>query len=225
MQLFLDSASADEAAYALENWDIDGITTNPRHVRATGRSYDSVLQELAALVQGTNKPVSVQVNPRLTDWTRIVDEALRLRDQSPNFVIKVAAGEDGLRAVRALAAKEVPVNVTLVFTVAQAWHAARAGAMFVSPFIGWKDQHGDSADELIADIAVMLDNYGYATQIIAAAMRNARHVGDAAVAGAHIVTASAAVIRESFQNPYTAMGERIFGEAWDEMTDVDSPAG
>lgn len=225
MQLFLDSANLDEVAYALENWDIDGITTNPRHVAATGRSYDAVLEELATLVEGTNKPVSVQVNPRLTDWKRIVDEALRWRDQSPNFVIKVAAGEDGMRAVRELAEKEVPINVTLVFTVAQAWHAARAGAMFVSPFIGWKDQHGDSADELIADIAVMLDNFGYATQIIAAATRNARHVGDAAIAGAHIVTASATVIRESFQNPYTAMGERIFGEAWDQMTEGESPGG
>lgn len=225
MQLFLDSANSDEAAYALENWDIDGITTNPRHVRAAGGSYDAVLAELAGLVQGTSKPVSVQVNPRLTDWTRIVDEALRLRDMSPNFVVKVAVGEDGLRAVRELAAKEVPTNVTLVFTVAQAWHAARAGAMFVSPFIGWKDQHGDSADELIADIAVMLDNFGYPTQIIAAAMRNARHIGDAAVAGAHIVTASAAVIRESYQNPYTAMGERVFGEAWDEMNEGATPGG
>ena len=220
MQLFLDSANTDEIAYALESWGIDGITTNPRHVGSTGRTYPALLEEIAELVQGTNKSVSVQVNPRLTDWTRIVDEALQLREMSPNFVIKVGAGEDGFRAVRELAAKDVPTNVTLVFSVAQAWHAARAGAMFVSPFIGWKEQYGDDAGELIADIALMLDNFGYDTQIIAAAMRNARQIGIAAVEGAHIVTASASVIRDSFRNPYTTMGEQIFGEAWDAMPEA-----
>ncbi len=217
MQLFLDSANTDEIAYALEAWEIDGITTNPRHVGGTGKTYLSVLEELAGLVQGTNKSVSVQVNPRLTDWTRIVDEALKLRELSPNFVIKVGASEDGFRAVRELAAKDVPTNVTLVFTVAQAWHAARSGAMFVSPFVGWKDQYGDDAGELIADIALMLDNSGYSTQIIAAALRSARQIGVAAVEGAHIVTAAASVIRDSFRNPYTTMGEQLFAEAWDAM--------
>jgi transaldolase len=217
MQLYLDSANTDEIAYALESWDIDGITTNPRHLGAMGKTYPAMLEELAEVVRGTNKPVSVQVNPRLTDWTRIVDEALKLRELSPNFVIKVGASEDGFRAVRELAARNVPTNVTLVFTVAQAWHAARSGAMFVSPFIGWKDQYGDDAGELIADIALMLDNSGYSTQIIAAALRSARQIGIAAVEGAHIVTAAASVIRDSFRNPYTTMGEQLFAEAWDAM--------
>lgn len=215
MQLFLDTADAEEVAYALESWNIDGITTNPRHVQATGKAYQTVLGEIAGLVQGTDKPVSVQVNPRLTDWTRIVDEALKLRDMSPNFVIKVGASEDGFRAVRELSKRDVRTNVTLVFSVAQAWHAARSGATYVSPFLGWKDQFGDVPDDLIPDIAMMLDNFGYPTQIIAAAIRNAHQLGDAAVAGAHIVTAGAAVIRDSFRNPYTTMGEQIFGEAWD----------
>ncbi len=215
MQLFLDTADADEVAYALEAWNIDGITTNPRHVQATAKSYATVLSEIADLVKGTEKPVSVQVNPRLTDWTRIINEALKLRELSPNFVIKVGASEDGFRAVRELAARDVRTNVTLVFSVAQAWHAARSGASYVSPFLGWKDQFGDVPDDLIPGIAMMLDNFGYPTQIIAAAIRNAHQLGDAAVAGAHIVTASAAVIRDSFKNPYTTMGEQIFGDAWD----------
>jgi transaldolase len=217
VELYLDSANPDEIAYALESWGIDGITTNPRHAGATGKPYLVLLEELAELVQGTNKSVNVQVNPRLTDWTRIVDEALKLREISPNFVIKIGASEDGFRAVRELSAREVPTNVTLVFTVAQAWHAARSGAMFVSPFLGWKDQYGDDSGELIADIALMLDNAGYSTQIIAAALRSARQIGVAAVEGAHIVTASASVIRDSFRNPYTTMGEQLFGEAWDAM--------
>ena len=217
MQLFLDSALTDEISFALESWDIDGITTNPKHVAASGKPYLAVLEEIAALVKGTNKPVSVQVNPRLSDWTRIVDEALALREMSPNFVVKIAAGEDGFRAVRTLAAKEVPTNVTLVFNVAQAWHAARAGALYVSPFLGWKEQYGDAAADLIPNIAVMLDNFGYPTQIIAAAVRNTQQIGEAAVAGAHIVTAGLSVIRDSFQSPYTTMGERVFGEAWDSL--------
>lgn len=217
MQLFLDSAITDEIAYALESLSIDGITTNPRHVASAGKPYKEVLQEIAELVQGTNKPVSVQVNPRLSDWQRIVDEALELRGMSPNFVVKIAAGEDGFRAVRALAEQEVPTNVTLIFTVAQAWHAARAGALYVSPFLGWKEQYGDPAADLIPNIAVMLDNYGYPTEIIAAAVRSSNQIGEAAVAGAHVVTAGLGVIRDSLQSPYTTMGEKIFGEAWDQF--------
>jgi transaldolase len=219
MQLFLDSADTEEIGYGLEYWDIDGITTNPKHVGNSGKPYQTVLEEISELVQGTNKPVSVQVNPHLTDWTRIVDEAMKLREMSPNFVVKVAAGEDGFRAVQKLSSDNVPVNVTLVFTVTQAWHAARSGAAFVSPFLGWKNQFGDAPDALVADTAVMLDNFGYSTQIIAAAIRSTREIGDAALAGAHVVTASATVIRDSFNNPYTTMGERIFSEAWDAIPD------
>ena len=208
MQLFLDSADTEEIGYGLEYWDIDGITTNPKHVGNSGKPYLTVLEEIGDLVKGTNKPVSVQVNPHLTDWTRIVDEAMQLREMSPNFVIKVAAGEDGFRAVQKLSSDDVPVNVTLVFTVTQAWHAARNGAAFVSPFLGWKNQFGDAPDALVADTAVMLDNFGYSTQIIAAAIRSTREIGDAALAGAHVVTASATVIRDSFNNPYTTMGEQ-----------------
>lgn len=217
MQLFLDSADTEEIGYGLEYWNIDGITTNPRHVGNSGKPYRVVLEEIAGLVRGTSKPVSVQVDPHLRDWTRIVDEAVKLREMSPNFVVKVGAGEDGFRAVQKLSAEEVPVNVTLVFTVTQAWHAARNGAAFVSPFLGWKNQFGDPPDDLVADIAVMLDNFGFSTRIIAAAIRSAREIGDAALAGAHIVTASAAVIRDSFNNPYTTMGEQIFGDAWDSI--------
>ena len=220
MQLFLDSADVEEITYGLEYWDIDGVTTNPRHVGRTGKQYLTALEEIAGAVDGTNKPVSVQVNPRLTDWTRIVDEALKLHELSPNFIIKVGASEDGFRAVRALADRNVATNVTLVFTVAQAWHAARAGAAYLSPFIGWKDQFGDQTEDLIANIAVGLDNFGYPTQIIAAAIRNAHQIGDAALAGAHVVTAGADVIRDSFKNPYTTMGEQIFGDAWDETPEA-----
>jgi transaldolase len=215
MQLFLDSAITDEIKYALEVWDVDGFTTNPRHVQASGKPLRRVLDEIAGLVAGTDKPVSVEVNPRLSDWRRIVEEALSLAAISLNFVVKVGASESGFRAVRELARRGVRTNVTLVFSAAQAWHAARSGASYVSPFLGWKEAHGDECRTLLPEIMSMLGNYGYATRVIAAALRNARQVGEAAIAGAHCATTGFAVIQDSFKHPYTTMGEELFGAAWD----------
>jgi transaldolase len=216
MKLFLDSAQTGEIRHALESWDIDGLTTNPRHIKNSGKPFLRVLDEIAGLFDGTAKPVSVEVNPHLTDWQTIVEEGLRLAKRSPNFVIKVGAGEAGFRAVRALAAQGVRTNVTLVFSVTQAWHAARSGASYLSPFLGWKETHGDDPSALIADIARMLDVHHYPTQIIAAAVRNSWQIAEAAVAGAHCVTAGFEVFQESFRNPYTDMGNALFGAAWDE---------
>ena len=99
--------------------------------------------------------------------------------------------------------------------MARAWHAARAGAAFISPFLGWKEQHGDAPDTIIRDIRTMLDHFGYQAEIIAAAIRNSRQVGNAAVAGAHCITAEVAVYQDSFRNPYTDMDEKVFQDAWD----------
>ncbi len=215
MKLFLDSAKTDEIRHALQLWDVDGLTTNPRHVQASGKPFRQVIAEIAEQFGGTDKPVSVEVNPHLAQWQQIVDQGLELSRLSENFVIKVGASEQGFKAMRELAAQGVRVNATLIFSVAQAWHAARAGAAYISPFVGWKEQFGDLPQTLIREIRRMLDNYGYPAQIIAAAIRNARQIGDAAVAGAHCVTAGLAVYQDSFRNPYTSMGEEIFQDAWD----------
>ena len=215
MKLFLDSAKTDEIKYGLEMWDIDGVTTNPRHVQASGKPFRAVIEEIAGLVAGTEKPVSVEVDPHFTDWEKIVAQGCELAEISPNFVIKVGAGEPGFKAVRELTARGVRVNATLIFSTAQAWHAARAGAAFISPFLGWREQHGDHADSLVPEVAAMLDEHGYKSEIIAAAIRNVRQIADAALAGAHCVTAGADVYRDSFHNPYTNMGEEIFQNAWD----------
>jgi transaldolase len=215
MNMFLDSAKTEEIRHALEVWDIDGLTSNPKHIQKSGKPFYQVLEEIAALFAGTDKPVSVEVNPHLTDTEEIVRAGLELAKLSPNFVIKVAVGEAGLQAIRELTARGVRTNATLIFSVAQAWHAARSGASFVSPFLGWKETHGDAVDTLVADIARMLKNGGYATQIIAAAIRNSRHIAEAAVAGAHCVTAGFTVYQESFRNPYTDMGNEVFAAAWD----------
>jgi transaldolase len=144
-----------------------------------------------------------------------VAEGRELARLSPNFVIKVGASEAGFQAMRELARDGIRINATLIFTVAQAWHAARAGAAYLSPFLGWKEQFGDDATTLLRDIRRLLDNFGYPAEIIAAAIRNSRQVSEAAVAGAHCVTAALAVYQDSFRNPYTDLGEKIFQDAWD----------
>jgi transaldolase len=215
MKMFLDSAKTDEIRHAIDLWDVDGVTTNPRHVKNSGKPFRTVIGEIAELFAGTDKAISVEVDPYLTDWEQIVEQGVELSKISPNFVIKVGVGEQGCNAIRELTSQGVRVNATLVFSVAQAWQAARAGAAFVSPFIGWKEQHGDAAGSLIPEVAVMLENYDYAAEIIAAAVRNSRQIAEAALAGAHCVTASMAVYQDSFRNPYTNMGEQIFRNAWD----------
>lgn len=215
MLLFLDSAAPSEIEAALDEWDVDGVTTNPRHVAAIGRPLREVLTDIARLVAGTDKPVSVEVDPHLTDWRAIVAAGRQLAELSPNFVIKIGAGEAGCRALRELAAQGVRTNMTLVFSTAQAWHAARSGATYVSPFIGWKQAHGDDGLQLLADVAQLMHVQDYPTQVLAAAVRSAEHMAAAALAGAHCVTAAANVIHDSFRNPYTDMGVKLFGEAWD----------
>jgi len=220
MKLFLDSAMTEEISHALDMWDMDGLTTNPRHVMVSGKPFRTVIAEIAELVKGTDKPVSVEVNPHFTEWKEIVEQGRELAALSPNFVIKVGACEGGFKAIRELSKDGIRTNATLIMSVAQAWHAARAGAAFISPFLGWKDQFGDSPEVFIGEVRAMLDQFGYQSEIIAAAIRNARQIGDVAVAGAHCVTAGIAVYRESFRNPYTTMGEGIFQDAWDQTPEA-----
>lgn len=216
MKLYLDSAKTDEIRFAHEVWNLDGLTTNPKHVQASGKPFRTVIGEIAELLGETDKPVSIEVDPHLTDWQEIVRQGRELAALSRNFVIKVGMSEPGCRAMRALASDGIRINATLIFNVTQAWHAARAGASFVSPFLGWREQYGDSATSLIRDVRTMLDTHGYPAQIIAAAIRNSYQMGSAAVAGAHCITAAFSVYQESFQSPYTSMGDGVFQRAWSE---------
>jgi transaldolase len=215
MKLFLDSAKINEIQHALDLWDVDGLTTNPKHVQASGKPFRQTIEEIAELFDGTDKPVSVEVNPHLTEWQDMVVSGKELAAISPNFVIKIGASENGFQAIRALTRDGIRCNATLVFSVTQAWHAARAGADYVSLFVGWKEQYGDFAGDLVGEVRAMLDEHAYDSQIIAAAIRNSRQFGEAAVAGSHCVTAGLAVYLDSFDNPYTAHGESVFKDAWD----------
>ncbi len=215
MKFFIDSAKADEIQYALEMWEIDGVTTNPRHIRNSGKPFLQAIQDIAALVQGTDKPVSVEVNPHLDDPDEMVVEAQRLAAMSPNFVIKIPATDAGFRALRTLHGEGIRVNVTLVFSAIQALQAARLGANFVSPFIGWKEARGEEVWGLVTEIMEIYRNYCYSTEVILAAVRNARQIVEAARRGVPIVTAGFDVYKEAFDHPYTQQGLRLFADFWD----------
>ena len=216
MKFFLDSAKTDEIEYALDMWDIDGVTTNPRHVNVSGKPFMKVISEIAGIFEGTDKPISVEVNPHLDDWHEMVDEGRKLASISPNFVIKLPATESGFKAVHELAKDGVRSNLTLVFSPTQALQAMRMGAAYVSPFIGWKESNGEEITHFVDEVTAIRDNYGYATQIIVAAVRNARQINNSAVSGADIVTAGLAVYKDGFAHPYTDVGLGKFQSFWDD---------
>ena len=215
MKYFLDSAKIDEVRYAYEYWGIDGVTTNPRHVYDSGKPFRRVIEELADQFAGTSIPVSVEIDPHIEETHQIVAAARSISSISPCFVIKIACTEQGLSAARLLQREGVRTNVTLVFSASQAIQAGRIGAAFVSPFVAWKEASGEDCRQLIEDIVAIYDNYDFSTEIIVAAIRTAKQICDAAIAGAHIVTAGFDVYRDGFSHPFTKRGMEIFSEAWD----------
>lgn len=215
MKFFLDSAITKEIEYALEMWNLDGVTTNPRHVQAAGKPFLTVVKEIAKLFEGTDKTVSVEVNPHHTDYRAMVEEGLKLAALSQNFVIKLPATEAGFKSIALLKEKGVRSNLTLAFSAVQALQAMRMGAHFVSPFIGWKETNGEEVFNFIQEVVAIRDNYNFSTQILVAAVRNGRQIADAAVLGADIVTAGFSVFQEAFTHPYTDMGLGRFISFWD----------
>ena len=216
MKFFLDSADVSEIDYALKMWNLDGVTTNPRHVQSSGKPFMTVIREIGSLVAGTDKAISVEVNPHHTEYEKMVAEGEKLAAISPNFVIKLPATEAGFKAVAVLKDKGIRSNLTLVFSTSQALQAMRMGAYFVSPFIGWKESNGEEITSFIEEIVTVRENYGFSTEIIVAAVRNGRQIVDSALSGADIVTAGLAVFKEAFDHPYTALGLQRFQEFWDQ---------
>lgn len=215
MKFFLDSAMVDEISHALTMWNIDGVTTNPRHVQVSGKPFMTVINEIAEIFAGTNKPVSVEVNPHHDNWEEMVQEAKKLAAISPNFVIKLPATEPGFKAIAVLKEEGIRVNLTLVFSATQALQAMRMGAYFVSPFIGWKESNAEEIHSFISDVTAIRDNFGFDSEIIVSAVRNGRQIADAAVTGADIVTAGFAVYQDAFDHPFTHVGLGKFQSFWD----------
>lgn len=221
MKYFLDSAKLDEINYAYENYCIDGVTTNPRHIKMSGKPFMQVVKDIAAWlkgkgIDGADKfPVSFEINPHLDKWEEIVEAGKEVSSYSPNYVIKVPCTEQGLIAAKKLEEIGIRTNVTLVFSPSQAIPVGKLGAKFVSPFVGWKENSGDDAFGYISDIVKIYRNYGMKTEIIVAAVRNGKQLGDYASIGADIVTCGLDVYKASFEHPFTTYGLGIFRDAWD----------
>lgn len=220
MKYFLDSGKIDEIRAAYDRYGIDGVTTNPNHIMKSGKPFLTVVQEVADFIkdehlEGIDKfPVSFEINPHLEKAEDMMEAAKRTASFSENFVIKIPCCEEGLVAARRLEEQGIRTNVTLVFSPSQAIQAARIGAKFVSPFIGWKENSGDDG-EYIKKIKKIYDAYGYKTEIICAAVRNGHQIGEFAEAGLDIVTAGLQVYRDSFYHPFTDYGLKKFMDAWD----------
>lgn len=216
MKYFLDSAIIEDIRYAYENWAIDGVTTNPRHIMNSGKPLLTVLGEMGSEFEGVeNFPISVEINPHLDDAKKMVIEGNKIAKLSSNFVIKIPCTEQGLIAAKEFEKEGIRTNVTLVFSPSQALQPARIGAKFVSPFVGWKENSGDDTSQYIQDIVNIYKTYNYETEIIVAALRSGKQIVDSAKAGAHIVTCGFDVYKESFYHAFTDYGLDKFRKAWD----------
>ena len=223
MKYFLDSAKFDEIKEAYTTFGIDGVTTNPNHIMNSGKPFFTVIGELAEFVkengiEGWDKfPISVEINPHLDDADEMVAMGEKIAAMCPNFCIKIPCTQAGISAARKLEKKGVRTNLTLVFSASQALIAAKNDSLFVSPFIGWKENSGEDCKQYIQDIVTIYKNYGFygKTQIICAAVRTGKQFVDCAVAGADIVTAGLQVYKDSFYHPFTDYGLEKFQSAWD----------
>lgn len=216
MKYFLDSAKIDEIRYAYKNWGIDGVTTNPKHIKLSGKPFFTVIRELAEEFKELEFPISVEINPHLEKAEDMISEAKKIAAFSKNFIVKIPCTEQGLIAARELTKEGVKTNVTLVFSPSQAIQAGRIKASYVSPFVGWKENSGEDCTQYIKDIVDIYKNYNIKTEIIVAALRNGKQIVDAAKAGADIVTCGFDVYKDSFYHAFTDYGLDVFRKAWDE---------
>ena len=212
MKFFIDTANIDEIRDAASLGILDGVTTNPSLVAKEGRDFHTVLKEIVSIVNG---PISAEVTA--TDVEGMLDQAATLTEIHPNIVIKLPLITEGLRACKRLTDKGVKTNVTLCFSASQALLAAKAGATYVSPFIGRLDDISEDGMELIRKIRVIYDNYGYETQILAASIRHPMHVVECALAGADVATMPLKVVNQLIKHPLTDIGQDKFLADWKKL--------
>ena len=210
MKFFVDTADVAEIQDLASTGLVDGVTTNPSLVAKTGRDFFEVLAEICSIVPG---PVSAEVTA--TDHASMLSEGRRLAEVAPNITVKVPLTPEGLKACRVLTDEGIRVNVTLCFSPAQALLAAKAGAAFVSPFVGRLDDIAEDGLGLISDILEIFDAYPYlTTEVLVASVRHPIHVVEAAKMGAHVATVPPAVLRAMFKHPLTDRGLEAFLEDW-----------
>jgi len=209
MKFFVDTADIADIRELAETGLLDGVTTNPSLIHKSGRNFLEVVKEIAELVPG---PVSAEVVA--ADHSEMMREAEILRKIADNITIKVPLTIAGLKTCKKLTEDGTMVNVTLCFTANQALLAAKAGATFISPFVGRHDDIGFDGMEIISDIRMIYDNYDFGTQILVASIRHPVHVLQSAKIGADVITAPPAVIRQLFKHPLTDRGLEAFLSDW-----------
>ncbi|MBU4525531.1 MAG: fructose-6-phosphate aldolase [Desulfomicrobium sp.] len=210
MQFFIDTANLSEIRAAMDMGLVDGVTTNPTLMSKEAADWREIAGEICKLVPG---PVSLEVIA--LDAEGMVREAKDLVQYGPNVVVKVPMTAEGLKAVRILKSMDIETNVTLIFSANQALLAAKAGAAYVSPFLGRLDDVGQDGMELVHQILGIYSNYGFATKIIVASVRSPLHVLDAAMAGAHIATVPYKILTQLMAHPLTDKGIEAFLKDWE----------
>ena len=209
MKFFVDSADIKQIEDLMPTGLIDGVTTNPSLIAKNGDDMAKTIKDICALVSG---PVSAEVTA--TDSDKMLEEGQYLASLAKNVTIKVPLTINGLKTCKALRAQGTQVNVTLCFSATQALLAAKAGASFISPFVGRLDDIGEKGMDLIEDIIVIYENYGFETEVLVASVRSKQHVIDAAIIGAHVATLPPKVIYELYEHPLTDKGLKAFLDDW-----------
>lgn len=209
MQIFIDSADIGEIREAASMGVVDGVTTNPSLVAKTGRRFEEVLADILEVIDG---PISAEVVS--LDAAGMVAEGRKLAALHPNIVVKVPIGPEGLKAVRTLADENIRTNVTLIFQPSQALLAAKAGAAYVSPFVGRLDDVSEDGMELISHLVEIFDNYDYGTEILVASVRHPMHFVQSARLGADVATCPLSVIQQLLKHPLTDVGLAKFLDDW-----------
>lgn len=214
MKFFLDTANLDEIKQGVAWGLVDGVTTNPSLVAKEGVDFHGRIKEICALVNG-----SVSAEVTATDFDGMMKEGHILAKLHPNVTVKVPLIPEGIKACRALSTEGIKVNVTLCFSPSQALLAAKSGATFISPFVGRLDDVSNDGMQLIRDILVIYENYGFKTQVLAASLRHPQHIVESALAGAHVGTMPFGVLKMLFNHPLTDIGLKRFLEDWEKVKD------
>ena len=217
MKFFIDTANVEDIRKANDMGIICGVTTNPSLIAKEGRVFEEVIAEIASIVDG---PISGEVKATTVDAEGMIEEGRAIAAIHPNMVVKIPMTEEGLKACKVLTSEGIKTNVTLIFTANQALLAARAGATYVSPFVGRLDDISERGVDLISEIAEIFSIAGIETEIIAASVRTTMHVTDCALAGADIATVPYKVLEQMIQHPLTNAGiekfqadyKAVFGE-------------
>ena len=212
MKLFIDTANIDEIREAASWGILDGVTTNPSLIARTGRDFRSVVGEITELVNG---PISAEtVEP---EASKMIPEAQEIAKIHPNIVVKVPLTTEGLKTVKTISAEGIKTNVTLCFSPAQGLLAAKAGATYISPFVGRVDDVSQVGMDTVRDLVQIYQNYGLKTQVLAASIRHPLHVVEAALAGSHVATVPFNVLSQLVKHPLTDIGIQKFLADWEKV--------